>query len=406
MLKIFIMLFTTLLLSAAQAQDLFITTEFKPSAANPTNNKFTNTTPLGGICLTMPHVCPGDTFSVATNLIVKNRYLTDQSYSSPRSQDVYLNADARWRDVTLTDTQSGRSFIARFRLTLISQKFVATSGITHDNNYFNNAATSPEGGCGGTDASETSQSYEFAWKLPESLNICNKPVVNLNSIYYNIEDISIGYEIQTNSPMTLGNGDYEGTVVYVIGENQDLDFGRAMGYTDNELKIHINAHIEHEFKIEMTGSNKINMEPDGGWAAWSSSGDHDVELKGKKEFSTTASAPFSVYLDCQYVVFGNACAMQMDGTQDKVPVDIKLTIPNTQNALSGDWVTGMNVPVKDNNIPDFVMQPQAYLNGALSRVDFLITLSSVRTMAQHLGSTWRGSATLVFDADLPFAPSP
>ncbi|EAO9317208.1 hypothetical protein XQ55_26560, partial [Salmonella enterica] len=119
-IKIFILLLLTLATNRfVYADEVIITTEFTPSAVNPGNNEFVNTTPISGFCQTNANTayCRAGNVTIATNLSARNRVLNFNS-TSLRDQ-LYQRIDNGWRIVTLYDRGSRKQITATFRITAV-----------------------------------------------------------------------------------------------------------------------------------------------------------------------------------------------------------------------------------------------------------------------------------------------
>lgn len=382
--------------TSVRAETLNVTAEFRPSAANPRVDKFENTTPVAGFCLDYQRFCGEGVFSIATNLNVNNRSLI--AGSNNNNERVFQKLDANWKTISLTDDETGQSITVQFRLMLIGQRFSRSGGgfVTAD---FNSAGGYPQGGCGGTIGAGIANSYfRFAWNHSSLPASCYRNVVNMNYTDFKISDISVGYEMKSSSPMNMPNGTFKGSVSYSVGNGQQIDLG-AGDYSDNILEIKIEAQIEHELKFEMVGSEKVPMIPPGGWQDWTSGGATQFRLEGTGSFRTTASAPFSVYLECQHKVL-NSCAMQREGDDTLVQVDTTITIPFVIERVSGEDITNWPIYVRSIHTPDYVFEPRSYINAFLSTVKFSVNQVESLRMGNYPGSTWRGSATLIFDAEI------
>ena len=78
-------------------------------------------------------------------------------------------------------------------------------------------------------------------------------------------------------------------------------------------------------------------------------------------------------------------------------------MPQMRNIITGESVTDMVLPMRQNHMPSFNLEPTQFNNAASSTVQFKINGPDSRKMITQPGTTWKGAVTLVFDADLPFA---
>lgn len=393
---VFVML-TTLFFLPAYAEELFITTEFTPSAGNQSHDQFTNTTPITGFCSTYPQHCKNGAFSVRTSITAQNRVL---NYQSPDIRDqTYQRVDGTWRTIILYDRITRKETTALFRINLLSLRFTRSAN-SWDNYSFNTAGPSPIGNCIGTAGMVNSSTYEYAWIHPDGHNICHKPLYNINYNNVNIDRVSIGYELISPNPMTTPNGDYIGSISYNVGNNGQIDLGNAV-YSDDELKITIKATVKHDFKVEPKGKLNIPLEPDGGWDSVKG-GVTETRLSGRSSFALTASTPFGMYAECQYSNMGS-CALMMEGSNETVPLNVLVTMPGMRSRMTGEMVNDMHVPMKTDHIPQFIIDPVQFGNAVESPIEFSINAPASRRMLAQPGSKWKGTVTLVFDSELPFS---
>lgn len=382
----------------AGAEDLDITASFRPSATNPNYDSFTNETPQSGYCANYP--CLPGAFSILTGLVVNNRVINSNDTSDMRLH-TYQKLRSEWREVSLFHRGSGRFITFDFRLNLVGQRFYrpTSSWATTD---FNNAGGSPQGGCTGKNGMVSTNVYLFAWVHPEtSSSVCTKHISNIDRSDVTLNQISVGYELRSKNPMTMPNGIFAGSIEYSIGRGADIDLGEG-DYSDSVLRINITATIEHELKVTPLGSTRINLQPQGGWDDWNQSGAASVKLNGRGHFTTVASSPLSISVECTHSIL-NACALQMDGSTEKAPVLVNLTMPGMRIRETGAPVTDVFIPLYRGGVVGMLIEPERPVND-ISSVDFTIGEAGSALMVKHPGSTWRGSATLIFDSELPFIP--
>lgn len=383
-------------MSSALAEELAITTEFKPSASNPAHNEFTNTTPVSGFCANW--TCPTGTFSLRTDITATNRIINTNS--SDLRHHTYQHLDANWRTATLYDKTTRRSISVQFRISLLGMRFIRSTA-SWQGSDFNNAGRSPNGNCTGVSSALSNSQFEYAWNHPEGINTCDKNISNIDLNDVRMDRISIGYEMKViESPMTIANGEYVGSITYNIGNNKEIDLGQA-DYTDNELKINITASVQHEFRVASSGPTRIELEPTGGWDIVRG-GATEARLEGRSSFSLTASAPFGIYTECEHSRLGS-CALKMDGAANTVPLNVAVTMPNMRVRGTNEIVNNMSVPMRGSSMQQVIVEPITFSNAAESPIAFSVSAPDSRTMLANPGSTWKGTVTLVFDSELPFA---
>lgn len=386
-----------LLSSSTIADTLMVETEFRPSAANPEENMFTNITPETGYCTERPADCQkAGVFSLLTNLEVSNRHIN--SKNSDLRYRSYQRLNSQWRKVTLRDVFSGRNIEAEFRIIMLAHQ---TNTIDTPGSYYSNNPVA--GGCSHTVGWGTPTYNKWAWIHPEGINICHRDITKVDPAA-SLTKISIGYELRAQNPMTLPNGSFKGSVSYSVGKDQDIDLGEG-SYNDPQLTINIITTIQHELIVSHKGSEKVTLTPPGGWQDWITSGATQFTLKGKGEFTMGASSPISITARCTHQVL-NDCAIQKEGDDGPVfvPVHLALTLPGMKNRDTGENIVNTVIPVYAPQTPGIIVQPENFLN-TTGTIDFTVNEVSSLRMGQYPGSVWKGDATIIFDADLPFFTS-
>ncbi|WP_312626466.1 hypothetical protein [Scandinavium sp.] len=384
--------------ACASAEDLTISASFRPSAHNPDYDNFKNDTPQSGHCATYP--CASGRFSILTGLMVNNRVIDSTNLADKRLHS-YQKVRSEWREVHLFHRESGRWVTVEFRLNLLAQRFFRpeVSWATSD---FQGASANPEGACSGNNGAVSTNVYHLAWSHPEaSSSVCTKNILNIVRNDVTIDRISIGYQLRSPSPMTMPNGTFRGSIEYSVGRGMDIDLGEG-DYSDNVLRINIEATIEHELRVGTLGNTRISLQPPGGWDNWNHGGAPDFKLSGRGNFTVVASSPLSLSVECTHSVL-NTCALQKDGSTEKVPVLVNLTIPGMRIRETGGDVVDTFIPLYRGGVVGTVIEPVSYVN-TIGSVDFTVGEPASALMVEHLGSTWRGAATLIFDSELPFIP--
>ncbi|MFM5867819.1 hypothetical protein [Aeromonas caviae] len=376
---------------SGQAATLQLTAEYKPSISNPGNLSFTNTTPISGYCQQFPTYCPEGGFSITIpELGATKRYIS--ASGDMKKHHPYIKLDSRLRHVVLTDRRTGESIEASFRLSLAAMKVIGDlSG-----SFMNGTGLYPVGGCTrGTGVGLGSGQYVFGWGYPAFVQECYRELNPSPDVdrAVSLNDISVGYELVIDSPTGIYNGMYEGELVYSVGDNGDIDLG-AESYSDSELKIQIQAKVEHAFHLQFPpGSERLVLAPEGGWAKWLNSGQQPTRLGRDLDFFLTASGPFSVQLMCQ-PIHSQHCGLRHE--EDVVPLEIKLTLP-ALNSTTDEEVKAFPLVV---GMLEFFHVGTNPVFSKRSTLHMWVERSGVETMFRQPGSTWRGRVTLLFDAEL------
>ncbi|MBH1739693.1 hypothetical protein I5V12_19110 [Stenotrophomonas maltophilia] len=375
-------------LPPARAVDLQITAEFRPTALDPTHNRFVNTTPQSGYCAQHSGYCkPGD-FTINTGLNVSQRRLFGGGEEA--REKWYLGADGNWRDVTVVNA-AGHELKARIRLFLVGMEW----GLAHD-------GTSPglygssTGGCAGRTGVGNAVFYRYAWEVPERSAVCARnPRATTDSVA-NYLRFSIGYHLETPNPLQAQDGQYSGSVTYTVGNGQQIDLGQG-DYSDSELTLQLLLDVVHDFKVRFASERPtVKLAPEGGWAQWNDHGLPPARLYQELPFYLTTSMDFSMKLRCEHDA-GNRCGIRNQTLGQVVPVDVDVTLPGMRNLRDGRPAQDTPLLPDDAQAPRFT--PDGYLMQRRSTLRFTAGRDAVTEMLKAPGSHWEGNMTVVFDAN-------
>lgn len=212
-----------------------------------------------------------------------------------------------------------------------------------------------------------------------------------------IHDISVGFDLVMPSPLQLKTGTYTGEVIYKRGDGHDIYIsGKSFGMSDDEVKFNITADVFHLLHVRFPEEvNNINLSPKEGWAQWQNGGRIPQSLSKEVPFVLNASTKFSVTMLC-LIPSGDKCGLSNNG--EVVPVNVNLTMPGlVSQGVNADKISltterPVFFEVHENN--------NNAIFDRISKVSFDIGKNGVETMVKSPGSTWKGSVSLVFDADL------
>lgn len=387
-----VVVFLLFLSQTTKAAVVDITAEYKPDISDLSHTDFKNTTPVKGYCIDYPHYCPDGAFSIIVPNISIEKRLNVESESS-RQTDLGAMIDGRYRAVLLTNDSNGEQVNANFRLNLLDiDMYSIDSSIPA---WYSHIV----GGCISRSGMNWGTRYRVAWTLPESHSYCHKQY-RVDSVIrddvFEIRGVGLGYELKVNSPIGLSSGQYEGEVVYTLGHDSDIDY-YAESYSDDEIRFRITATVEHTFHMQFpAGSNRIQLEPSGGWGQWLNSGRMPAKMERNVDFSLTTSGPMSIDLQCEQEM-GTNCALRNQNTGEKVELETRVTLPGLKPLGGGAEVKDYRLatgPIKQFFIPE------AYSYKRQSTVHFLVNQPHVETMLKQPGSQWAGNVTLMFEAGL------
>jgi len=388
MLKISILL-AGIISGIAGAAELNVTTEFTPDPTNTGHNRFINTTPVSGYCKKYPQYCK-DSFSLSTEILVSERIMNEGE--TDKRFWTYQGLDSNFRVVKLTDTRTGETIDVRFRLNLLSQRYVYPEGGID----FDRAGIYPQEGCRGTIGVGGGKNYEFGWIFPEGVSPCSRrPIIAAGEKIVSMDTLSVGYIMETPNPLRISSGDYTGSVEYSVGNGAQIDFGEGV-YSHDRLVINIDARVNHDLSVShIANGGQAQLQPPGGWGRWQQGGAEPEKLRAGATFRLTASGPFNVWMICEHQDVRGDCVIKNDASGEGVPVSTRLTLPGVINR---DTMKLAEDVMLQANAPSLTMYADEYLIQQNSRVNFEVGRAGTRQMLQQPGSTWRGGVTVVFDA--------
>ncbi|WP_448135270.1 hypothetical protein [Stenotrophomonas rhizophila] len=371
----------------AQAAELNITAEFRPSALDPTHNRFVNTTPQSGFCAQHPALCrPGD-FTINTGMNVAQRRLFGGG-TDPREK-WYLGADGTWQDVTVRNANN-HELKARIRLFLVGLQWnVGNDGSSPG------SGGAASGGCRGRTGVGNSNYYRYAWNVAANNVVCVRSPRAATDRMARLT-FSIGYYLETPNPLQAQDGQYTGSVTYTVGVGQQIDLGRG-NYSDSELTLNLLLNVVHDFRVQFPADSPgVQLAPEGGWSRWIDHGLPPARLRQELPFHLTTSMDFSMKLLCEHPA-GTGCGIRNHADNAVVPVDVDVTIPGMTNLRDGRPAQFTALSSNDAQAPRFT--PDAYLTQRRSTLRFTAEREAVTEMLRTPGSHWSGDMTVVFDAN-------
>jgi len=369
------------------AADLAITAEFRPSAIDPTNNKFKNTTPQSGYCARYSVYCkPGD-FTIATGINIDSRRLGNAS--GEIREYWYQAVDGNRKDVIVRDI-NGNELHVQLRLFLIGFEW----GLGNDGSNPGRLGAS-SGGCLGRIGVTTSQTYTYAWEVPEGSTVCWRMPNRADST--GGLTFSIGYYLETPNPLSAVNGVYTGSVSYSVGNQQQIDLGEG-NYSDSVLNLNLTLTVAHEFYISFpSAAPRVTLAPIGGWQQWTDHGNPPSRLQQELPFTLTASSDFSIKMRCEHDS-DRRCGIKDLAAGTVVPVDVDVTLPGMSEVNSG--ARAVEFPLAPHHAataPRF--RPDSYMINRASKLRFSANGNAVTEMLKSPGSRWQGDVTIVFDSN-------
>ncbi|NIG73753.1 hypothetical protein F3J34_09110 [Klebsiella sp. Ap-873] len=299
----------------ANAVDVNITTEFIADLSQPQKNAFVNTTPMSGFCSQFTELCNPGEFSILIPELVAQKYFDPDSDDLIRNH-ISLSLDGTIKDITLKDVKTGNEIMGEFRLAFFGMQH---SRIDSNSGSLSGVMTgvgrNPSGGCSGRVGVGGRHVYYHGWGVPEQRLTCYKKLNNdIPEDYYlgdvHISNFSFGYTLVTPNPLGVYSGEYEGEVVYTVGEGGDINF-HAETTSDSEIRIKIKATVRHAFlmKFPSEGDIKVSLAPRGGWSQWVNGGRVPDSLSQEVPFTLSSTSGFTVNMRCEYDS-GTGCALR------------------------------------------------------------------------------------------------
>ncbi|MGG1905408.1 hypothetical protein ABFY47_25130 [Enterobacter ludwigii] len=401
--------------TAGMAATMDITASFSPSMEKPENNTFTNTTPLSGYCRTYPDQCKdNNTFSIDLGGITASLATSGFTTNSEPRMGMYFKIPGAWRDIVVTNQDSGAQAILSFRVSAFSAEYRTRTDwnlATHQGAWSGSTFVNPPSPCGYSGVgSYGSRGYAFMWKWPVSDAACYKTAKkDLTGEPYLITKTSIGYELKTPDPIKMESGSYTGTLKLSVGPGGDIDFGDNFQASDTELTINFTLSINHELKLTTTADDQaVSLQPcasgrtcteDEGQANWERWMVTRVtpQLTGRSNFSLSSSGSFTVYLECEQQS-GQDCALRSDKMPSQtIPIQTLLTLPDS----IADSVTGSAVSKRPlaagYDLTKNVFVTKTFSQSRGGSVDFLVGQKDVDTMLATRPDTYLGAVTVIFD---------
>ncbi|WP_267591165.1 hypothetical protein [Enterobacter cloacae complex sp. 2022EL-00788] len=387
---------------SAFAVDVVLTTQFKADITKPTHNKFENTTPVSGFCRDHASSCKEGEFSVLIPGF--KAYKTFDIDSSDLRNHVYISLDGSSKTVTLSDVNDpAKQINVQFRWSFFGVKHFRTN--ESDGNLFqamSGTGRYPQGGCSGRVGIGSYGYFSHGWGVPEKILTCSRKL-NKNSGYKGrvmIDNLSIGYTLVTPSPMQMRSGQYEGVIVYRVGDATNTPGYIGLGADDyngiDEVRIIIKATVEHAFKADFpAGSEQVKLAPKGGWSQWINGGRIPEQLQKEVPFILTSSSGFKVTMLCEHNQ-GQNCGLKNTQTAETVPLEVLMSLPGfTANSGSVS-----KYPLTNISNGHTIHAPQEAIFNRRSTLDFRVKKPGVEKMVKEPGSTWRGLVTLIFDTEV------
>ncbi|WP_263261725.1 hypothetical protein [Pseudomonas sp. RIT-PI-S] len=381
--------------SLASAASVDISLQFRPSSDG---SGFKNTTPPSGFCQEYGG-CGEQIASVAVPVEYERRVL---SGLPPIARRWSLRTPPQAK-VTLLSA-NGSSIAADFDITHVAQ-VLGGQGVDRPENPASHSSTG--GNCAYVSAYGSSGNrVGFIWRIadPVSPGLCypaSSGAQTPREIDVTARSMSVGYRLKLPKPHGVRSGLYYGSVTYSVGEAGDFSLGSQVSQlSDSSVTFNFTVDVQHQLSVDFpAGYENVDLQPPARYGGW-----HQY-LTGLKPppsriekflpFRMSASGPFSIQLRCDEPV-GSACGVRNVSNQRIAKISLFLTLPAS--------ITYRGTPVKDALMqhdwvfevePNYpVVDEPGLLEIASETMDFQ------RIMLKNPGHPFRGSFTLVFDAQI------
>lgn len=385
------------------AAEQLITAVFSPDHGNPGHHTFINTTPVAGYCLILPGQCAANGFS-SVNFPVDfdaSQGLDPLEALADRRKTAYMLIPSNFRNVTLTHDQTGQTSQVQWRISGFGGRYILSSGTWHGHLWGSAWVTAPSPCTYGGVGSGNATFYDYFWKVPQNATTaCVKmPRVQIPAPF-RYRNMNISYELHTPNPLGMEMGTYSGSITYGIGPGQDFDFGDIMLPSDDHITFNFKLTVNHLLSLEFApGAQRAVLQPAQGWQGWLESGRTAPALFANHDFKISSSGRFKVYLECQYG-YAQTCGIRTSAQpQLTAGVDIHLTLP-AGIAVESSGQPARRVPLLTGASNAVVFNTLSSQFDRKATLHYVVQSGSAEQMIKYPGSTFTGTATIIFDAHI------
>ncbi|UQA68589.1 hypothetical protein K1516_11525 [Stenotrophomonas maltophilia] len=374
----------------AQVAEVTVTGQFRPSALNPGNTEFENTTPRGDFCNWRPVEC--DRSGAYIFNLGRGELWRKSGEGDPESKrDTTYVRFPEPRTVTLTEERTGRTIDARISFVAISLHLSFGGGV--DPWYYGIS-----GGCSAIRGAGGRGWSNGGWGLRNPLDPqeCYSTRAR-GERAYSYQNVGIGIHVDLPSATALLDGRYTAQESWTTGgADADMDLGdNITGAT--MIRMNFVFDVFHDFQVRFANeAPSVRLAPEDGWSQWIVHGRPPVRLRQELPFHLTTSMDFSMKLRCEHDL-GEGCGIRNAASDVVVPVDVDVTIPGMSNVRDGRPTQNTALLLDDAWAPRFT--PDGYLMQRRSTLRFTAGREAVTEMLKSPGSHWQGNMTVVFDAN-------
>jgi hypothetical protein len=383
------------------AENTTVTAQFVPSVDDPTNNTFTDITSPGMICVIFPHVCDYRKSLSVSEWIFSQSPMTA---NDPR-RGVSITLPAFWRDATVQHTTTGETRVVQMRIDGFGGRFrtdpestvitgISSARAAHEALWVGGGLGTAPSPCVTKHARFVGpDSYQFLWETPAPVACGKTSAFTIDSArLYNTEFM---YQMKWPTPLSMAAGRWEGATSYSVGPGMDIDFGENFIPSYNSLDVQFELTVSHHLRVAFPpGSDRLALEPEGGWMPWLTRGRRPERILRDQPFQFTASVPVKMRVECQYIR-GAHCAIENPGGHS-VPVQTRISLPPGMHTLTGGPASKMLL----THNADVTAAADRYVAEQTGTLHFEVARSDVETMLPHADTTYSGAVTVVWDSFL------
>lgn len=405
----FLLFLTVFFAPQAQALTAEITAVFNPDPGNPQVNQFKNTTPNSGICAIYPGTCiPRGYFSIGlTGLDAISQRPILANHANVRDGAMFkVPAEPRPVQVTSSRGQvaqvqfsisalAGTNWTRDVRLMTGIPTSSATTAQSHLWGGFQWGWSSPAACPRGAAMGPSFTAGNFFWFTPQPVPCGVSPAYEIDNL--RMANISVSYLMTAPDPLRMETGTYRGSITYSVGPGGDFDFGDNLLPTDTSVTLNFTLDVQHTLRFQFpANSSRIELIPGGGWQQWLNQGRRPQRLWADQGFNISSSTPFSMALQCEYLV-GTLCGIR-NPTGHTVVVETRLTLPNGLRDASDQPVNRQLL-----STTPAVYSPSYYVDNGQAKLHFEVPQDQMQSMLNdHSGSTYRGTITVISDSEINF----
>lgn len=208
----------------------------------------------------------------------------------------------------------------------------------------------------------------------------------------------MGYKLSLPTPSKIESGVYKGSLVFTMGgAAADFDFGEGVRGLDNTLKIDFELDLRHELKVQFPpGSDRAVLEPPGGWRGWSGS-QVPPHITRDLPFRLTTTGPLTVYTSCSEMLEGATICTLRNDDGHRVPVFVEMTLSSNVQFANGPV---QRLIIAPDPLRARRLVPRSAVTNEKGTLHFTVRGGHVGSMLKYPGSTYNGTVTVIFDAEV------